>query len=180
MELDDNRLIIGIGCNVGSSPCVPDLNSSFSQSDIPDLGRPSTCLADHSSSIKDFLVSHAAPLSFEEVESNPFPHHQLAVEIFFGLKNWIEESKALGRDSLGDVIQQFSDWMDKEPQKLRPDRLSTYVTSSMLNLSNESVPNSNVTSESYDPIEQTANRLKSGIVHPLRLNEDGTLIVSAT
>lgn len=102
MELENDRLVVGIGCNVGSSPSVDATGVQG--------GRPSTSLAEYNPSIKSY-----------KNDSNELvtpPHHQIAEDMFQSIKYWILSEET---DTVNSVVNDFEKLMTKSPQKLRDD-----------------------------------------------------------
>lgn len=133
IEVDNNRMLIGIGCNIGSAPVVDKTGSQ--------AGRPSTCLADHNPNILD--------------ESSAL-HHEVAIEIFDAIKGWLNNI-----DSSAQIIEDFQQYMDFRPQRLR----DSYDVSS--------------TNMAETSLEGEVQSLRLEVV-PLRINLDGTLQVLFT
>jgi biotin-(acetyl-CoA carboxylase) ligase len=110
IEVDSNRMLIGIGCNIGSAPMVDKTGSQ--------AGRPSICLAEHNPNILD-----------ESISSSP-PNHLIAIEIIQAIKDWLKAS-----DSAARIIDDFQLHMDFRPQRLRDsyDSSATKIMESSLN-----------------------------------------------
>lgn len=114
MEIENDRLFIGIGCNVGMAPDVSEAGVSISQ-------RPSTCLAEHNVLIANY--GDACDSLAEDTNANGTctnnaalaPHKALADEIFQSVKEWYLSAF----DSNERVIQDFEEFMDFKQQKLR-------------------------------------------------------------
>lgn len=123
IEAENNRLLIGIGCNVLSAPNLdPNLKV-----------RPATCIADHSLEFRNIKNSILTNLNKKDScetdtvisdlmndQSNFFinfgdKHKELGVEISHAIKDWIE----LGDDHKSKVISDFEKNMDYSEQQLR-------------------------------------------------------------
>jgi len=163
IEVNEGRLLVGIGCNVGSSPEVSLTGMEG--------GRPSTCLERHqykesennilssgsdnqSDNQSDVISQTSVDTSLNgesvgDVWSSTMPtderHNQLAVEIFEAFSAWIGSV-----DSARSVIDEFESQMDYSPQRLR-----------------------------NTPTDSAASSLGKEII-PLRINPDGSLQVQYT
>jgi biotin-(acetyl-CoA carboxylase) ligase len=146
IEMEGDYLIVGIGCNVMTSPEVAATGV--------DGGRPAACIRDFNPSMEkvwnEFLLTNiqanveVLPSNSENdyqlnprIEEKDF-HKRIIIDMVERFAEWINTRK----DTKEKVIEDFTKLMDKSPQKRRD-------------------------------LPEGQN-----IVHPLRLNADGTLRVS--
>ena len=147
IEIENNRMFIGIGCNIESKPIIDTSGS--------DSGREATCLAEHNSNI--FNESLNSQIIFNEKneknenetikmknESKSHKTYQkIAIEILNNIKFWIEN---INFDNSENIINDFTNKMSFLKQKLR---------------NNENI---NVSTDLLEVV-------------PLKINNDGTLKV---
>eukprot|EP01035_Chromulina_nebulosa_P017488 gene17488-23041_t len=107
IELDNSRMVIGIGCNIGSSPSVESTGTQ--------AGRPSTCLANYNSHISSYNVNIEGP-TVESIDLLDAPNKQIAKELFNSIKSWL---LTIQSDNSDKIITDFESHMDFNPQKLR-------------------------------------------------------------
>jgi len=94
VEIDDDRMLVGIGCNIASAPSVPTSG--------PDRGRLATCLYAHN----------------EQLSRDKEAYKALASDIAAGFSEWIASGK--GTDSALLCTQDFGWQMDKDStQRIR-------------------------------------------------------------
>lgn len=150
--MDSDRLVIGIGCNVGSAPPVP---SSGQQN-----GRPSTCLANHNDDINGDVSPSDEGISV---------HHMLAKEIYQSIEKWLQTGH---NDTPRKIVQEFESMMDFRPQRLR----QTYVES---NAEISAHGDSDLARNKQESNSETKSDTSPSDldVIPLRINVDGTLEV---
>lgn len=154
IEVDGDRVVVGIGCNVQQAPVVESSGQQY--------GRLATCLAEHqrssggdssgdnsgiisgggssSSSCGEGKDQKIDTCSAEHGLLDPNTHKEIAAEIFGALSAWLRPSPG-DEDSAEAVIKDFERDMDLSQQRLR----------------GESGPGETIV--------------------PLRLNKDGTLRV---
>lgn len=120
IELENDRLLIGIGLNVMAAPSIPSdvVNNA-------DAGRPSTCLLDHNP-----LLNANCGIGKEQNEgiegevctdgSRELGQSQLleeiAQEIGTAINGWIYRGSS---DSASNVVNEFTNLMQKSPQRLK-------------------------------------------------------------
>lgn len=198
IEIEKNRMLIGIGCNVGSAPAVVQqpISTDTSAETIKDIGRPSACLGDFNPSIKEYY-SKAPPPSPMPPRGTVSPHHSLARSIFHSMSGWVEAhsegylgingeicdaSKATD-EAPETIAATFESVMDFKPQKLRPDSFSQYVKNNAVIASKAAGEATGASSTSgpaaviYDPVKETENVLTAPVIMPKGINTDGTLRV---
>ena len=105
IEVENDRLLIGIGMNIMTAPAVPVESANA------DTGRPSTCIQDHNAALFECnkgeeVCSQAQQEEFLE---------RVAQEISVSIYSWLDA----GSDTAINVINEFSHLMQKKPQKLR-------------------------------------------------------------
>ena len=149
IEVADDRVLVGIGCNVQAAPQVETSGQQY--------GRLATCLADHAADLEPAACASpddgtcAATATAAAAASAPAPgvdvntHKEIAAEIFGALASWVRPSPSADgstRDTADEVLRDFERDMDRRLQRLRGDDAA------------------------------------GDSVRPLRLNRDGTLVVS--
>jgi biotin-[acetyl-CoA-carboxylase] ligase BirA-like protein len=137
IEIDDDNVVVGIGCNVCEAPTV-DSNGA-------EAGRVSTCLSKHNKDILnnvdyDSIVTNTDNKVETLLETHP-PLLGLAVDIVEAIDIWLQN-----KDTPSSVLKDFEEKMTTATQRIRTDRL---VDQSLLGKE----------------------------VLPLRLNNDGSLVV---
>ncbi len=199
VEIEKNRMLIGIGCNVGSAPAVVQqpISTNASADAFKDIGRPSACLSDFNPSIKDYY-SNSPPPSPMPSRGTVSPHHSLARSIFHSMSGWIEahnegylgingeicDASTATDEAPETIAANFESVMDLKPQKLRPDSFSHYVRSNAVVASEaagEAIGASGTSGPAaiiYDPVKETENVLTAPVVLPKGINTDGTLRVT--
>lgn len=154
IELDNDRMLVGIGCNVGSAPSVDATGQQG--------GRPSTCLADFNPDIQAYKqAQNPSAIVFETDMTNydEPPHHVIAKEIFYSIKDWLSQ-----RDDVINIVRDFETFMDFRPQKLR----NSYNINEEVVSIEESAKNEGLNGSIPTHLD----------VVPLRINIDGTLQVN--
>jgi biotin-[acetyl-CoA-carboxylase] ligase BirA-like protein len=97
IEIENNNVLVGIGCNIGSAPTV--------ETNGKNGGRKSTCLYDYK--LRQYN---------ENNETNvKNVRNMIANSIMNNIMNWIEE----GNDSSSLVINEFQSLMTTSPQVIR-------------------------------------------------------------
>lgn len=115
IEIDDDSVVVGIGCNVCEAPTV-DLNGA-------EAGRASTCLSKHNSNIvnngsnENSIVTNSDNKVETLLESHP-PLLGLAVDIVEAIDTWLQN-----KDTSSSVLKDFEDMMSTTTQRVRADRL---------------------------------------------------------
>lgn len=178
IEMDDDRLLIGIGCNVMTAPVVTEVGI--------DGGRQSTSLSEHdlytsspllsdtnsngtgittlttatdeckeSTATDNTCVASSVTESEENMNTQRVEHYgticeELAAEITAAIANWIRDA-----DNQDMVISEFESWMDFSPQILRKEYKTLDTSKS----------------------DSDMVSLKGETIIPIRLNSDGTLVV---
>jgi hypothetical protein len=116
--MENDHLLIGIGCNVMTAPEVSTLGS--------EAGRSSTALYLHNAMMAQSKLTIASSLSSNDFDPPPQGHfapslqdtdyHELlAIRIMQSFQQWIMR----GRDNADAVISDFSQQMDFAEQRLR-------------------------------------------------------------
>ena len=104
IEIEEEKLLIGIGINVMTAPPVPNESESVN----PDSGRASTCIYDQQNSPPQCSADDCAGYQDQIVE-------RIAAEIVTSIGLWVESASDTGSKAVAD----FSSLMQKSPQKLR-------------------------------------------------------------
>jgi hypothetical protein len=148
IEIEKNRMLIGIGCNVGSAPEVAHQATTSSSSSstsasadaTKDIGRPSACLSDFNPYIQEYYTRNES-VKPDTPHGTGSPHHSLARNIYHSISGWASAHSfgylgttldvCSGESAAGElpevIAASFEAVMDFKPQKLRPDSLSQYV-----------------------------------------------------
>lgn len=114
IEIEDDNVLVGIGCNVLEAPTV---ESSGSEG-----GRSSTCLAKHNKDIMNNNNDHNISIDNNNKVvslnvSDP-PLLELAVDIIESIDTWLQNE-----DTVTSVLKDFKNKMSTASQRIRADRL---------------------------------------------------------
>jgi hypothetical protein len=138
IEVDQDRVVVGIGCNVQHAPAVESSGQQY--------GRLATCLAEHQVSSGDGSSSgnngnststsgggdsssrscgddqdpNVDTCSAEQEQLlDPNTHKEIAAEIFTALSAWLRPHTVADADTADAVIRDFERDMDMDLQRLR-------------------------------------------------------------
>lgn len=153
IEVEGDQLLVGIGCNVRSSPTVEGTG--------PEGGRQGTCLADHAAEMTEQDLD--APSDGEEgVSAAHDIAKEIAEEISGSIAHWLSSA-----DAAEAVRADFEKMMDTSLQSLR---IQYFESSSSAECTGEG--------RGGTPSPSCAQSAKGPQVQPLGINKDGTLKVS--
>lgn len=115
IEIEDNSVLVGIGCNVLEAPKV-DSNGS-------DGGRASTSISKHNQNImninnNDNNISTNSDNKVESISTSDPPLLGLAVDIVEAIDEWLQNE-----DTASSVLKDFENMMTPVAQRVRTDRL---------------------------------------------------------
>jgi hypothetical protein len=124
IEVADDRVLVGIGCNVRAAPEVEASGQQY--------GRLATCVADHaagpsactsSSTSAPATCPAPAPADTDDAaDLDPDAHKEIAAEIFGALAAWLTRPPGdAARDTADGVLRDFERDMDRSLQRLRGD-----------------------------------------------------------
>jgi len=115
IEIEDNSVLVGIGCNVLEAPKV-DSNGA-------EGGRASTSISKHNQNImninnNDNNISTNSDSKVESLSTSDPPLLGLAVDIVEAIDEWLQNE-----DTASSVLKDFEDKMTPVAQRVRTDRL---------------------------------------------------------
>jgi len=115
IEIEDNSVFVGIGCNVLEAPKV-DSNGS-------DGGRASTSISKHNQNIMNINnnynnISTNSDNKVESISTSDPPLLGLAVDIVEAIDEWLQNE-----DTASSVLKDFENKMTPVAQRVRTDRL---------------------------------------------------------